>query len=220
MYLTTTVQAILQYPALLLALCVHEFAHAATAAWLGDRTAADQGRLSLNPLVHIDPVGTVLLPLLGLLTGFPLFGWAKPVPVQAANFRRGWFSKGQVLVAAAGPLSNLLQALGWVGAYALLTRFVDFQEARQTPLFLAALFIRFSILINLILAAFNMLPIPPLDGAWIASWGMPRHLGERFDRFMEPYGFVLLLLCLPFLRFLLAPVLSFGDFLVRTVGAW
>ena len=210
------VEKVIQYVALLLALCVHEFAHAATARALGDSTAEDQGRLSLNPIVHIDPFGTILMPLIGFFTAFPLFGWARPVPVQPSNFKRGWYAKGQVWVAAAGPLSNVAQALGWVFLLFLAARFAP-QEllAEGSPGHFFLLFAYFSVLINLILAAFNMIPLPPLDGGHVASWSLPRDLAEKYDAFVQPpTGFILLLLMFPILGFLLRPVVLAGQALV------
>jgi Zn-dependent protease len=206
---------VIQYAALLLALCVHEFSHAAVARWLGDHTAEERGRLTLNPLAHVDPIGTVLLPLLGFFTAFPLFGWAKPVPGQPANFRRGWFGRGQVLVAAGGPASNLLQALAWALVLAVTVRLAPDGLLRpDTPFWFFVMFGVFSVVINLILMAFNLLPVPPLDGSHVASWGLPRRWAEKYDAVMEPYGFVFLLLLFPFLGFLLRPVLWAGNGLV------
>ena len=210
------VVSLIQYVALVLALCVHEFAHAASARWLGDSTAEDQGRLTLSPLAHVDPIGTVLFPLLGLLTAFPLFGWAKPVPVQPSNFKRGWYAKGQVLVAGWGPLSNVLQALFWVLALALASRFAgDVLLDRSGPGWYFLLFGMYSVLINLILAAFNLIPIPPLDGAHVASWSLPRPWAEKYDAIMAPpQGFIFLLRLVPVLGFLLKPVVVLGQAMV------
>ena len=187
----------LQYAAFLLALCVHELSHAAIANALGDDTAAREGRITLSPLAHADPLGTVLLPLAGLLFGGGmLFGWAKPTPVQPHLFRRGWFRSGQILVAAGGPLSNLAQAAFWTAAYALLTRAVSFDAASGRPLGLLAIFIEASILVNLVLAVFNLLPVPPLDGGHVASWALPREMGLAYDAFMQRAGFVLFIVML------------------------
>ncbi|MEM7246924.1 MAG: site-2 protease family protein [Acidobacteriota bacterium] len=214
---------LIQYVALLLALCVHEFAHAASAYWLGDDTAARQGRLTLSPLAHVDPIGTVLVPiagfLLGSFTSFGfLFGWAKPVPFQASNFRRGWFGRGHVLVAGAGPASNVLQGFFWLIVLAVLTRIgIDWRDSYMLELGLR--FVIFSIVINFVLALFNMLPIPPLDGGAVASWGLPRHLGNRFDEIVGPYGtFILLgLLVTGLLGVLLQPAHWAADFLMSLV---
>jgi len=210
------VQKVIQYVALVLALCVHEFAHAASARALGDSTAEDQGRLTLNPLVHIDPIGTVLLPLLGFFTAFPLFGWARPVPVQPGNFQRGWYAKGQVWVAAAGPLSNVVQAACWLVLLALAARAApELLFASEGPGQFFLSFAYFSVLINLILAAFNLIPLPPLDGGHVASWSLPREWAEKYDRVVQPpTGFILLLLLFPVLGYLLRPVVLVGQALV------
>jgi Zn-dependent protease len=202
----------MQYVALLLALCVHEFAHAAIASALGDDTAAREGRLTLSPLAHADPIGTVLLPILGLLAGGVMFGWARPTPVDAGNFRRGWFRSGQILVAAGGPLSNLAQAACWAVLYAGLTRVAPFPAEEGTPVGLLALFVEASIQINLVLCLFNLLPVPPLDGGHVASWLLPRAAGDAYDSLVGRAGiFLLVVLCVPLFHgrsivsFLLAP---------------
>ena len=218
----------IQFVALLLALCVHEFTHAAIARLLGDRTAEDEGRLTLSPFAHADPVGTLLVPLLGVFTAMPLIGWAKPVPFNAANFRRGWFGRGQVLVAAGGPASNLVQAAGWLVVHALLTHALTLQEAVGTPLQFVALFVEASFFINVLLAAFNMIPVPPLDGSHVASWGLPRSVAEKYDAVMERWGLlVFLLMLLPLVRgssvvgLLLSPALSGASALLGgPVNGW
>jgi Zn-dependent protease len=218
----------IQFVALLLALCVHEFTHAALARLLGDHTAEDEGRLTLSPLAHADPIGTLLVPLLGVFTALPLIGWAKPVPVNAANFRRGWFGRGQVLVAAGGPVSNLVQAAGWLGVHAVLSRTMTLQEAYGTPLQFLALFVEASFFINVLLAAFNLIPVPPLDGSHVASWGLPRSVAEKYDAVMERWGLlVFLLMLLPIVHgtslvgFVLGPVLAGASAVLDSfVSGW
>lgn len=183
-----------QYVALVLALCVHEFSHAALARWLGDDTAEAQGRLTLSPIAHADPIGTVLLPLVALFSAMPLFGWARPVPVNPAKFKPGWYGRGQVLVAAGGPLSNLAQAFVWTLVYAMLTRILPAAGPGVGLASLAVAFVAYSVLINLILAAFNVLPVPPLDGSHVLSWSLPRELGRKYDAFVSSFGMMLLLL--------------------------
>lgn len=153
---------LLQIPVFLFSLTVHEWAHAWTAKKGGDMTAAYLGRLSLNPIVHIDPIGTILLPLVCLFTGAPFFGWAKPVPVQEMKFRRSdWI----VVVALAGPLSNVFIAA--IVAFIMKASFmIGGANIPDTSLvevlyLLGLMFMQ----INLVLAIFNMLPIPPLDGS-------------------------------------------------------
>jgi Zn-dependent protease len=174
---------------LLFSLTVHETAHAWTASRLGDQTARLLGRVSLNPIVHADLVGTVLFPLLASLTGVPLIGWAKPVPVNVRNLRNG--RRGYVLVAAAGPISNLLLAVGASIALNLITVSPMRLGEPNISAPMASL-LSGAILINVVLAIFNMLPIPPLDGGNVLSGLLPHQVGVKFDAVMRPYGFILL----------------------------
>ena len=175
----------------LTAITLHEVAHGWVALRFGDTTAKDQGRLSLNPLRHIDPVGTVLVPLaLFFLSGFVL-GWAKPVPV---NFRRLHHPKRDMaLVALAGPAANIGMALAWAllllaGAYLWAYGL----SWLGTPLFYMG---QAGILINIILAVLNMLPLPPLDGSRVLSGLLPNGFGVLMAR-IEPFGLIILLLLL------------------------
>lgn len=181
-------QVFIAFIVLLFSLTIHEMAHAWTADRLGDPTARLRGRVSLNPLVHADPIGTVLFPLLALISGFPLIGWAKPVPVDVRNLRRG--RRDFVLVAAAGPSSNLVMAV----AAAILLQLtpvtpVTLGEPNVTAP-LASLF-SLAMQINVLLAIFNMIPIPPLDGGNVLSGLLPEWLAIVFNR-IRPYGFLLL----------------------------
>jgi len=179
------------YVVLLFSLSFHESAHAWMASRLGDQTARDLGRVSLNPLVHIDPVGTVLMPLLQIVAaGIPLLAWAKPTPVVAANFRSGLYRKGQVLTAGAGPVSNFLLALLFTAALFVAERTLPGAGPGQ---FVERLF-TIGVVLNVALGIFNLLPLPPLDGSWIASFGLPRELGEAYDKYVRPYGAMILLL--------------------------
>ena len=161
---------------LLLSLSVHEWAHAWSAYRLGDDTAARMGRMTVNPLAHIDPIGTFLLPLLGVP-----FGWAKPVPVNPARFRRDIHMKtGMMITAAAGPISNICMAFCCMVVYACLVAFnVDMGQVTERVYQL----IQMGIIINVILAVFNMFPIPPLDGSRIADGLMPDSLRPNWDAF-------------------------------------
>ena len=177
---------------LLFSLSVHESAHAWAANRLGDPTARDLGRITLNPIVHMDLIGTVLFPLLGLLVGGVVFGWAKPVPVNPNNLRRA--NQDHALVAAAGPASNVLAAVGFLLASKLLgTLFPAQIAAQQVVLFPLYLLFRVGLILNVILAVFNLFPIPPLDGSWILSRLFPGQVGSLIER-ARPYGFLLLIL--------------------------
>lgn len=171
------------------AITVHEVAHGWMAKQFGDKTADRQGRLTLNPLKHIDPVGTIIVPglLLITFTGF-IFGWAKPVPVDARNFKNP--KKAMAIVALAGPLSNLLMAVAW----ALLARVgvAINMEFVSMPLIYSGVA---GITINLVLALINMLPIPPLDGSRILTGLLPDYWAWRYNQ-LERWGFLILLVLL------------------------
>ena len=181
-------QVFIAFIVLLFSLTVHETAHAWTADRLGDPTARLLGRVSLNPIVHADLIGTVFFPLLAIVGGVPLIGWAKPVPVNIRKLRHQ--RRDYVLVAAAGPASNLIMAL--VAAVLLLfvpVSPVTLGEPNVTAP-VASLLSR-AVQLNLLLAVFNMLPIPPLDGGNVLSGLLPDRLAMSFNR-IRPYGFLLL----------------------------
>jgi Zn-dependent protease len=180
--------AVSWYCILLFSLSVHESAHAWTALQMGDDTAAREGRITLNPLPHIDPVGTILMPLLQIVAGgIPLLAWAKPTPVAGHNLRR--LARGHILVAGAGPTSNLLLAVLVTAILMVAVRLGWSPDSRSALLNLAGT----AVAMNVGLAIFNLVPIPPLDGSWIASWGLPRPMAAHYDRVMEPYGFIILM---------------------------
>jgi Zn-dependent protease len=171
----------------LFAITLHEVAHGWTARALGDNTAAVQGRLSLNPLRHIDPVGTLLVPAIFLiLPGGFLFGWAKPVPVSVNNLPHP--RRDMAIVAAAGPLANLAMAFLW----ALVLKLSVLQGADSGVWLGVRLMATAGIVINLILMVLNLLPLPPLDGGRVLAGLLPSRLAYRLDR-VEPYGFVILI---------------------------
>lgn len=168
-----------------LSLCVHEWAHAWSAHKLGDDTARLQGRLTLNPLAHIDPIGTFLLPLLGIP-----FGWAKPVPVNPLRFRQDVTMRtGMLLTAAAGPVSNLILAVLCAAAYLLAQMSGVLQSEWGVSV---ATLLHMMILMNLILAAFNALPVPPLDGSRVADSLMPDSLRRPWEAFSSLGSYALL----------------------------
>jgi Zn-dependent protease len=166
----------------LISLTIHEAAHAWTAERLGDSTARLLGRVSLNPIVHIDPIGTILLPLAAAYSGLPIIGWAKPVPVNISRLRRG--RKDFMLVAAAGPISNLLQA---VAAAVVLRLLLGGSGGGGLPAQVCVAFI----VINLLLAFFNLIPIPPLDGGNVLAGLLP-HSADPLIAFLRQWGFVVL----------------------------
>jgi len=167
------------------AITVHEAAHGYAARYFGDMTAAEQGRISLNPLRHIDPVGTLLVPGLTLLVGGILFGWAKPVPVNFGRLRHP--KRDMLWVAAAGPGSNLAMALLWALAIKVSPALPPF-AALPLALMGAA-----GIYINTVLMVLNLFPLPPLDGGRIAVSLLPHPWAWRLSR-IEPYGFIILML--------------------------
>ncbi len=203
---------------LVLSLSVHEWAHAWSAWRLGDDTAARMGRMTINPLAHIDPIGTVLLPLMGVP-----FGWAKPVPVDPAEFRRDAHMRtGMMVTAAAGPISNVCMAFVCLVALASLRAFnVDMGEVTGRVHAL----IEMGIFINVILAVFNMFPVPPLDGSRIADGLMPNSLRPNWDAFcrLTPIPLIVLIVMInvpgmsPF-GFLIGLVDYLINLMIRLLG--
>ena len=169
----------------LFAITLHEAAHGYVARHFGDMTAYQQGRISLNPLRHIDPVGTVLFPLLTLWLGGILFGWAKPVPVNFAALRRP--KQDMLWVAIAGPASNLVMALGW----AMLARLGMEMQGSYFSVPLKGM-AQIGIKINIILLVLNLLPLPPLDGGRVAVSLLPHRQAYQLSR-VEPYGMFILI---------------------------
>lgn len=190
------------------AITVHEVAHGWVAKKYGDNTASMLGRLTLNPIKHIDPLGTIILPGLLLMTGTGIiFGWAKPVPVDGRNFKKPLHD--MAIVALAGPVANFLMALAW----ALLARLgvIIGIEAISLPLIYMGIA---GISINLVLALINLLPIPPLDGSRILTGMLPPRLAWQYNQ-LERYGFIILIVLL--YSGLLNTVLAYPLFVVQKV---
>jgi Zn-dependent protease len=203
------VLVLFQVVVLVLAFSMHECAHAWMAWRLGDPTAKMLGRVTLNPAKHIDPLGSVIMPLLAMVYHLPLIGWAKPTPVTARNFKN--YKRDDILVTIAGPASNLLAAtaalillilikhsiaggnLAVQTAIALAFRIQGVPTENLPALFPIALFLYFVILINLSLFAFNLIPIPPLDGSHVLRHFLPYKLAQLYDR-MGMFSLIILML--------------------------
>jgi Zn-dependent protease len=177
-------QLLIAFFILVASLTFHEAAHAWTANKLGDPTARLLGRLSLNPAVHIDVIGTIVFPLIAMVTGFPLIGWAKPVPVDMRNLQHP--RRDFAIVAAAGPISNLILAA--VGAAIFTAWSADASSATRE--LIATGLLRF-VLLNVLLAVFNLIPVPPLDGGNILMGIVPEPIAVAIDK-LRPWGFLLL----------------------------
>ena len=182
---TDPIAAAIAFGVLLISLTIHEAAHAWTADKLGDPTARRRGRVSLNPLVHIDWIGTVLLPIIAAVSGLPLIGWAKPVPVNMNNLREP--RRDFMLIAAAGPISNLLQAFAAAAVLRMALGSLPL-SGEVTPL-ISTLYL--AIQINLLLAFFNLIPVPPLDGGNVLLGLLPPRLASSYGQ-LRQYGFILL----------------------------
>jgi Zn-dependent protease len=191
---------VFQIAILVMSVVIHEVSHGFMAYALGDPTAKYAGRLTLNPIPHIDPFGSIILPLiLALLPGGIVFGWAKPVPYNPYNLRNQKWGPG--LVAGVGPLANIFVAL----VFGAIIRFADI-----LPLAVPAAFIEISVLVvllNIVLAVFNLVPIPPLDGSKVLFTFLPYHL-DYIQQFLEQYGFFLLLIFIFFFFQALFPVID------------
>lgn len=206
-------RVLISFVVLLLSLTVHEAAHAWAADRLGDPTARLLGRLSLNPVVHADLIGTVLFPLIAMTTGLPIIGWAKPVPVNMHNLRSP--RRDFALVAAAGPISNVLLAI--LGGLSLALLPTGESNSILDVLFLGLVM---AVMLNALLAVFNMIPIPPLDGGNVLMGLLPEGAARVIDG-LRPYGFLLLyaLMLTGVLGAIMRPVqgfvLSLMPFVVR-----
>jgi Zn-dependent protease len=221
----TLLLALAMIPALVVAIVFHEVAHGWVALMLGDPTAKERRRLSLNPIRHVDPLGTLILPGILALSGAPVFGWAKPVPVTQSRLDNPRF--GMMAVAAAGPGTNLLLAAVGAIALGLLAGSLTAQPEGFIGYLVVAL--QFFVLTNIFLALFNLLPIPPFDGSHILEGLLPRRAALAYNK-LRPLGFplvFLLLLVIPWLfpdlglveRVLLPPV-SWAERHYMALAQW
>ena len=210
----TLLLALILVPGLIIAIVFHEVAHGWTALMLGDPTAREERRLSLNPLRHVDPFGTVLLPGFLLLAGLPAFGWAKPVPVSQHRLDNPRY--GMMAVAAAGPGTNL--ALAAIAAVLLGLILGGLTVAAQGWLLLVITALQSFLMINIFLALFNLLPIPPFDGSHIVEGLLPRRAAPIYER-LRPLGFPLLFVLLLVVPWLF-PDLGIVEKLVMPPVEW
>lgn len=197
MDITRILEIVLSLIAVFTAIILHEVAHGYVAFRLGDPTAKTRGRLTLNPLAHIDPIGTILVPIFLLIINSPfLFGWAKPVPINPGYFRNPF--KGMLYVAVAGPATNLALALATtvIGRVVLLTipdTLLFFNHTFAGNLIHVLVYLLgIFVIYNIILAVFNMIPIPPLDGSRVLTYFLPPE-GRRVMIMLERYGFIILI---------------------------
>jgi Zn-dependent protease len=191
---------IFSFIALIISITIHEFCHALTADRLGDPTPRSFGRLTLNPLAHADPIGTILLPLLSAFTGIPTIGWAKPVPIDPYNLKNP--KKDEMLISLAGPAGNILLAI-------ICSLFSKIFGVQNILLYLL-------ILINVSLAVFNLLPIPPLDGSKIFLNLLPQEKSMQWQETFDRYGFILLIILVflpiggaPIFQRIMSPIVNF-----------
>jgi Zn-dependent protease len=191
---------IFSFLTLIISITVHEFCHAFTADRLGDPTPRSLGRLTLNPLAHADLVGTILLPLLSAFTGIPTIGWAKPVPIDPYNLKNP--KRDEMLISLSGPAGNILLAL----IASLIFKVFGIQN----------IFLYFLILINISLAIFNLLPIPPLDGSKIFLNLLPAESSLKWQETFDRYGFILLIILVflpiggaPIFQTIMSPIVKF-----------
>lgn len=200
---TSVITFVLWLSALFISITVHEFMHAWTADYLGDPTPRAAGRVSLNPIAHIDPIGTILVPFVLILIGGPVFGWAKPVPINPLHFKN--HRMGELLTSLAGPLANLTMLLLFATIYKFLP------AAQKESVFAA--FVLYIVIINAILMLFNLIPIPPLDGSKILYAVLPK---SAVLRQFEMYGpFFLIPIIIFFGPVVIGPAI---NFILRILG--
>jgi Zn-dependent protease len=192
---------------LVFSVIIHEVAHGYMALWMGDPTAEMQGRLTLNPLRHIDPVGSIIVPIITSFFGFT-FGWAKPVEYNPYNLKNK--RVGELSIALAGPASNLLLAI----IFGMVIRIVVSGTSIITPFVEVASYI---VIINIVLALFNLIPLPPLDGSKILYFFLPRQYG-KFRHILESYAPLFIMIVVFFVWELFAPVIPFVFKIITGIG--
>jgi Zn-dependent protease len=216
---------ILWFVVFLFSLSCHEASHALTSEWFGDYTGRYQGRISLNPMVHIDPIGTILIPLMGFMNGgFAMFGWAKPVQTNPLLWRDK--TKANIMVSAAGPISNfIIASVAFAAIKIMLITGVVIPAyaghdvvvpASESPLMLGVTkLLGIMLTLNVTLGVFNLLPVPPLDGSHVLESLLPYEMARAYEQ-IRPYGFILLLALLwtPVLGWIIGPVYSLVGFLL------
>ncbi len=198
-------------PGFLLAIVFHEAAHAWMATRFGDNTARSMGRLSLNPAVHYDPIGTVVFPLIGALMGGVMFGWAKPVPVDPRQFKK--VKAGIFWVSFAGPLANIALAIICALGFAIFVTQVpnDFVFYSQFTEML-----RIAVMINIVIAVFNLIPFPPLDGSKMVSTFLDYNAARKYEELQRySFLFIFILWFTPILGYLMMPAIMAGNGLVN-----
>jgi Zn-dependent protease len=196
---------VIQFATVLFAISIHEAAHGWMANLFGDPTAKNQGRVTLNPIAHIDLVGTIIFPLLLIAMGAPVFGWAKPVMVNPYNLRNP--RRDHMFIAAAGPGSNILASISTIIIFIVLKRLSIITLNNPG---IIALILFYLIIINIFLALFNLIPIPPLDGSGILEGLLKGQALESYQK-IKPYGFIILIVIIyaGFLDILARPILNF-----------
>lgn len=199
----------------LFSLSLHEAAHAWTAEKFGDPTGRYLGRITLNPISHIDLFGTLIFPALSFFMNAPMFGWAKPVPWNPLNVKDR--RKADIWISAAGPISNILAMIGFAVLLRVLRLYLhsgsEMLGSSIEPIYRMCLI---GVQLNIILAVFNMLPIPPLDGSWILPHFLPQPLARGYEQ-LRPYGFLILLICMSLgvFQFFLLPVLMMVNVMLN-----
>ncbi len=207
---------------LLFAITVHEAAHGWAAFKMGDPTAYQLGRVTLNPIAHIDPIGTILVPLMLAVMGFPFFGWAKPVPVNPLNLRNP--RRDNLMISAAGPISNLTVAFiaffGVIILKTLASGFLGGNPQSFTNTIASGIFfiLYYTIVINVILATFNLIPVPPLDGSGVLLGLISDEAAKKYEQ-IRPYGFIIIIVLwmTGILRTIFAVILGIVDFFINLV---